>query len=61
MARKLTQYLPLAVYLVAASIIINVIDNVWGWNSYALWATITAMIAIGGFLMPSRPYSRRQT
>jgi hypothetical protein len=58
MVRRVAQYLPLAQYLVAASIVVNVIDNTWGWNTFALWATITAIIALGGFLMPSRPYSR---
>ena len=58
MARKLTQYVPLALYLVAASLLVNVMDKEWGWSTAAVWATITAIIVIGGFLMPSRPYSR---
>jgi hypothetical protein len=58
MGTKLTAYIPLAAYTIAASLVINVIDNEWGWNNYALWATIAAVIAGGGFLMPSRPYSR---
>ena len=56
--RKLSGYIPVTLYLVAASIVINVIGNEWGWNYYALLGTGTAVIAIGLFLLPSRPLSR---
>ena len=51
------EYIPITLFLIAASTIVNVIDNEWGWNSYALWAAIAAIIAIAGLLAPSRPYS----
>jgi len=55
---KITAYIPLALYLVAASIVVNVIDNEWGLSSGVLLAAIFAIVAVGGFLMPSRPYRR---
>ena len=55
---KIAEYIPLSLYLVAASVIINVIDNSWGLSSGALLVATFAMIAIAGFLMPSRPYRR---
>ncbi len=55
---KVTTYIPLTLYLVAASIVVNVIDNEWGLSSGVLLAATFAIIAVGGFLMPSRPYRR---
>ena len=58
MVSKIVAYIPLALYLAAASVIINLIDNAWGLSSGALLVATFAMIIIGGFLMPSRPYRR---
>ncbi|MGH2992790.1 MAG: hypothetical protein ACRDL1_04560 [Solirubrobacterales bacterium] len=55
---KVAQYIPITLYLVTASIVVNVIDNEWGLSSWTLLAATFAIIAIAGFLMPSRPYSR---
>ncbi|MGH2990246.1 MAG: hypothetical protein ACRDMA_10355 [Solirubrobacterales bacterium] len=55
---KVVAYIPLAIYLIAASIVINVIENEWGLSSGVLLAATFAIIAVGGFLMPSRPYRR---